>query len=67
VPDAIDDVILDPETRCQVEESPAFMTADDGGRTTTDYTTYTYNPDAEPLAIRDIEASRVDDRTVVFV
>jgi len=67
VPDAIDDVVLDPETRCQVEESPAFMTADDEGRTTTDYTTYTYNPDAEPLAVRDMATSRVDDRTVVFV
>jgi CRISPR-associated protein Cas5h len=67
VPDAIDDVILVPETRCQVEESPAFMTADEEGRTTTTYTTYTYNPDAGPLQVRDVEASRVDDRTVVFV
>lgn len=67
VPDAIDDVVLDPETRCQVEESPAFMTADEGGRTTTAYTTYTYNPDAEPLQVKDVETSRVDDRTVVFV
>jgi CRISPR-associated protein Cas5h len=67
VPDAIDDVVLDPDTRCQIEESPAFMTADDEGRTTTAYTSYTYNPDAEPLAVRDVAASRVDGRTVVFV
>jgi CRISPR-associated protein Cas5h len=67
VPNAVDDVVLDPETRCQVEESPAFMTTDDGGRTTTKYTTYAYNPDTEPLRIRDVDATRVDDRTVVFV
>ena len=67
VPNAIDDVVLDPETRCQVEESPAFMTTDDWGRTTTDYTAYTYNPDAEPLEVRDVDTATVDDRTVVFV
>jgi len=67
VPDSIDNVVLDPETRCQVEESPAFMTADENGRTTTEYTTYTYNPDAGSLAVRDVDTSRVDGRTVVFV
>jgi CRISPR-associated protein Cas5h len=67
VPDAVDDVVLDPETRCGIEESPAFMTADASGRTTTRFTAYAYNPAAEPLEIRDIEASRVEDRTVVFV
>lgn len=67
VPDAVDDVVLDPGTRCGVEESPAFMTADEGGRTTTSFTSYTYNPDAEPLEVRDIGTSRVDGRTVVFV
>ncbi|ACV11628.1 CRISPR-associated protein Cas5, Hmari subtype [Halorhabdus utahensis DSM 12940] len=67
VPDAMDDVVLDPETRCQIEQSPAFMASDGSGRTTTEYTTYTYNPDAEPLQVRDVPTSRVDDRTVVFV
>jgi CRISPR-associated protein Cas5h len=67
VPDAVDDVVLDPSTRCGVEESPAFMTADEGGRTTTSFTSYAYNPDADLLEIRDIETSRVDGRTVVFV
>jgi CRISPR-associated protein Cas5h len=67
VPDAIDDVVLDSRTRCQLEESPAFMETDAGGRTTTAFTSYTYNPDAKPLRVRDIEASRVGDRTVVFV
>lgn len=67
VPNAIDNILLTPETRCQVEESPSFMTTDDGGRTTTDYTTYTYNPDAGSLEVSDMNASHVDGRTVVFV
>jgi len=67
VPDAIDDVVLDPDTRCQVEESPAFMAADEGGRTTTAFATFTYNPDAEPLRVRNVETARVDGRNVIFV
>ncbi|WP_020220935.1 type I-B CRISPR-associated protein Cas5b [Halarchaeum acidiphilum] len=67
VPDAVDDVVPDPDARCQVEESPGFMTTDAGGRTTTRFTTYVYNPDAGPLRVRDVSAARVDGRTVVFV
>lgn len=67
VPNAVDDLLPDSGTRCQVEESPAFMTADDRGRKTTDFTTYTYSPDAEPLRVTDVDACRVDGRTVVFV
>jgi CRISPR-associated protein Cas5h len=67
VPDAVDDVVLDPDTRCGIEESPAFMTADSGGRTTTAFTAYAYNPDAGALRVQDIDASHVDGRTVVFV
>lgn len=67
VPNGIDDVVLDSGTRCGIEESPAFMTTDGGGRTTTAFTSYAYNPDAEPLSVRSVTASRVDDRTVVFV
>ncbi|GAB3037656.1 type I-B CRISPR-associated protein Cas5b [Natronobiforma cellulositropha] len=67
VPNASERVILEQGVRCQVEESPAFMERDAGGRTTTGFTTYTYNPDADPLRVRDIDASRVDSRTVVFV
>lgn len=67
VPDAVDDIVPAPETRCQIEESPAFMTTDKSGRTTTAFTTYAYNPDAEPLAVRDVDTARVDGRTVVFV
>jgi CRISPR-associated protein Cas5h len=67
VPDAVDDVIVERETRCQLERSPAFMTTDAGGRTTTAFTSYAYNPDAEPLTVRDVPTYRVDGRAVMFV
>jgi CRISPR-associated protein Cas5h len=67
VPDAVENVVLDAGTRCQVEESPAFMTTDPGGRTTTAFTAYTYNPDAGPLSVRNVDPAQVDGRTVVFV
>jgi CRISPR-associated protein Cas5h len=67
VPNGVESVVLEPGTRCQVEESPAFMVNDSGGRTTTEFTSYVYNPDAEGLSVRDIDASNVDGRTVVFV
>jgi len=67
VPNAIDDVALEAEMRCQIEESPAFMKADSGGRTTTGFTNYAYNPDAEPLKVTNTSAVCVDGRTVVFV
>ena len=67
VPGGFQDVIMDEDRRCKIEESPAFMTTDDGGRTTAGFTTYAYNPDAGPLAVTDSDAARVDDRTVVFV
>lgn len=66
-PNAIDDIVLDAETRCGIEESPAFMTADPGGRTTSGFTEYAYNPDAGSLTVRNIDTSLVDGRTVVFV
>lgn len=67
IPNAIHDVVPQSGTRCEIEESPAFMAADVGGRTTTAFTKYAYNPDAEPLTVRDVDASKVDGRTVVFV
>lgn len=67
VPNAIEDVVLDTSTRCEVEESPAFMKADAGGRTTTRFTSYAYNPSGNPLTVKEIDASTVDGRTVIFV
>lgn len=67
VPDAVDRVVPDADSRCQVEESPAFMAADTGGRTTTGFTSYAYNPDAGPLDVRNPDTQVVDGRTVMFV
>lgn len=70
VPDAIENVKMEPETRCSTEQSPAFMTTDGGGRTTTAFTSYAYNPDAEPLKVDvgdRLTPATVGDRTVVFV
>jgi len=67
VPNAVNDIVLDAGTRCQIEESPAFMETDSGGRTTSGFTNYAYNPDAEPLEVANTSAASVDGRTVVFV
>ncbi|SEA40076.1 CRISPR-associated protein Cas5h [Haloplanus vescus] len=67
VPNAVDNVVLDAGTRCQIEESPAFMESDSGGRTTTGFTNYAYNPDAATLEVANTPTARVDGRTVVFV
>lgn len=67
VPNAVDRVVPAVETRCQVEESPAFMATDSGGRTTTGFTSYVYNPDAGPVHVREPETSLVDGKTVMFV
>lgn len=66
-PNSVEDVIPDPDARCQIEESPAFMAADPGGRTTTGFTSYAYNPDGDPLTIQSPDTARVDGRTVMFV
>lgn len=66
IPDAVDSVVPVPGVRCQIEQSPAFMTADGGGRTTTAFTSYAYAPSAEPLRVCNVPTRIVDGRTVVF-
>ncbi|WP_153952333.1 type I-B CRISPR-associated protein Cas5b [Halosegnis longus] len=67
VPNAVDSLVVKPKVKSGIEESPAFMTTDEGGRTTTAFTTYAYNADGGALPVDNIETSRVGDRTVVFV
>lgn len=67
VPNAVDSLCVEPGVRSGIEESPAFMTTDEGGRTTTAFTTYAYNAGGGSLTVDGIETARVDDRTVVFV
>jgi len=66
-PGGFEDVFMEPDRRCQVEESPAFMQSDGSGRSTTAFTTYAFNPDSGALAVRNAPAATVDARTVVFV
>jgi len=67
VPNAVDSLCVEAGVRSGIEESPAFMTTDDGGRTTTAFTTYAYNADGGQLRLDGVTTSRVDGRTVVFV
>lgn len=67
VPGGFADVLMKPDRRCQVEESPAFMQSDESGRSTTAFTTYAFNPDGGSLLFADAPASIVDGRRVVFV
>jgi CRISPR-associated protein Cas5h len=67
VPGGFEDVLMEPDRRCQVEESPAFMQSDESGRSTTAFTTYAFNPDGGSLTVTEAPASTVNGRTVVFV
>jgi len=67
VPEALDSVRVEAGSRYRVERSPAFMMADSGGRKTTAFVSYTYDPAGDPLRVSDVRASRVDGRMVMFV
>lgn len=66
VPETVNSIVAEPGTKYGIERSPAFMESTDGGRTTTGFAAYGYNPAGRSLSVRDIESSRVDDRTVMF-
>lgn len=66
VPEAVNSIVAEAGTKYGIERSPAFMEATDGGRTTTGFAAYAYNPNGGPLSVREIDTSQVDDRTVVF-
>ncbi|QZA88398.1 type I-B CRISPR-associated protein Cas5b [Salinarchaeum sp. IM2453] len=67
VPGGFDNVIMNTDRRCQIEQSPSFMERDKNGRSTTAFTTYAFNPDGGMLTVTDATASTVGNRTVVFV
>jgi CRISPR-associated protein Cas5h len=64
--EAVDSVVLDPQTPVRTERSPGFMRADDGGRITTGFVSYAYSPGGDPLRVQDSDAHVVDGRTVMF-
>lgn len=66
IPGAVDSVEPRAGVRHQLERSPAFMSADGGGRTTTAFVAYAYNPDGEPLPVSGVKTRVVDGRNVIF-
>jgi CRISPR-associated protein Cas5h len=66
VPGDTESVVPQEDTHHRVERSPAFMTADEGGRTTSEFRSYAYAPDASSLRVKGIVPHRVDGRTVLF-
>lgn len=66
VPEAVDSIVPEPDTRYQIEQTPAFMERDEGGRTTSAFVSYAYNPDGGSLRLTDVSPRTVDDRAVVF-
>lgn len=71
--DAIDSTV--PEQRVTpttnvtyaMERTPAYMTADETGRKTTEFISYVYPTDGGPLEMGDMQAYRVNGDTVCFL
>ncbi|WP_247005157.1 type I-B CRISPR-associated protein Cas5b [Halosolutus gelatinilyticus] len=66
VPDGVDDVVLQPDVRCDVERVPAYMEAYDGGRRTTGFIDYAFSDGELELRPESVTPTTVGDRTVVF-
>lgn len=66
VVERVDSVELEPDRECRIERSPGYMTAEDGGRTTTGFVSYAFSPDARSLLVHDARTHTVDGRTVMF-
>ncbi|WP_435195987.1 type I-B CRISPR-associated protein Cas5b [Natronomonas sp. EA1] len=64
--DAVERIVPEPDCRHHIERSPAFMERDGRHRRTTGYRSVVYSPDAESLAVTDVETSLVDGRVVMF-
>lgn len=66
VPDGVDDVVLQPDIRCDVERVPAYMEAHDGGRRTTGFVDYAFSDDQLEVRPKSVTPTVVGDRTIVF-
>jgi CRISPR-associated protein Cas5h len=60
-------VVPVPGASLRMERTPAYMTADDGGRRTTGFLSYGYAPADEALSAPGAPVATVEDRTVCFV
>lgn len=54
-------------TALRMERTPAYMTAEDGGRRTTGFASYAYAPEGTTLTAPDAPVKTVEDRTVCFL
>jgi len=60
-------VIPSPGKQLQMERTPAYMTADTGGRHTTGFVSYAYAGGDETIETRNAPTYTVGDRTVCFI
>lgn len=66
IPETVDSIVITEGDHYRLERSPAFMARDTGGRTTTGFRSYAYNPVAESLTVQGVSTQIVDGRTVMF-
>lgn len=66
VPDGVDDVVLQPDVRCDVERVPAYMEAHNGGRRTTGFVDYAFSDSQLELRPGSVTPATIGNRTVVF-
>ncbi|UVE52261.1 type I-B CRISPR-associated protein Cas5b (plasmid) [Haloferax larsenii] len=59
-------VVPTPGTPLRLERTPAFMTADEGGRRTTGFSSYAFAPGDETLTAPGAPVMQVSDRAVCF-
>lgn len=60
-------VVPTPGTPLRMERTPAYMRADDGGRSTTGFLSYAYSSEDEVLSAPDAPTMDVNGRSVCFV
>lgn len=71
--DAVDSIVPEKEVIPQpgavfrTERTPAYMTGTEGGRKTTEFLSYAYDPEGGTVPVSGLAASAVADDTVVFV
>ena len=66
VPDGVDDIVLQPDVRCDVERVPAYMEANDDGRRTTGFIDYAFSDEQLEIRPKSVTPTAVGGRTVVF-
>ena len=58
---------MQPGVSFSMDRSPAYMERDDGGRRTTGYLSYAYDPNGHPLSLGDVPCHTVGGRAVCFI